>query len=1076
MNCIYRIVWNAATGKWVVASELAQGRRRRMSAGVAAVLLAMIAPNVLANNIQQALCSASHELQEGTCVDPAALRGVLPLAATDDSLLVVNAGSNATAASVNGINMIAIGSNAVARPASNGANNGAIALGSNTLAAGTNAVSIGYGATSESQNGSGTSGATSLGASTRTTWNATAIGFQANGAGTVVTALGSAAVATGERGIALGRAATATGQYSSAIGAGARATHANSVAIGAGSVSRGNATVALGSTTARRGIENMAAGTQDNDAVSVQQLQGLLQATGGALSADGTVIAPGFDLAHGGTHTSIGSALTALDGGLSSVEVSVSDLHARIRQGTVGMVQQATASADLTVGADRDGAAIGMAGTAGARRLGGVADAAAGDEAINKAQADAAVASVATALGAGAGVAADGTLRAPDFNVLGATLHSTGDALHALDAEDRTQRAALADLGSNMVVAQRYFQAAAGDLDAPATTGGIGSTALGSAAAAGGQHSMALGADARAAGQSSVAIGAGARANGENTVALGAGSVADRDQVLSIGGGTAGARQLINVANGTDATDVINLQQLQATVAALGGGAQVDAATGIVTGPTYVVQGSRFHDAGSALGAVDGQLQLLDQRVTHSEDDVLDTQRQIDAWNDGDAGLVRQDAASGNIAVAAGRAGGVVDLAGATGARQLKGVAAADDATDAVTLAQMQDGLAAAQPEDSRYLKVDGRGDGSDDASISGVAALAIGASAQADGAAAIALGQGAQASADGAIALGTGSVADRANAVSIGSDGAERQVTHVADASDDTDAINLRQLKQAGLVGDNGDVQETVGYVAGSDRSQVMFGGAAGTVLANVADGRVQLGSRESVNGGQLSAIGEGIGRQLDGLQDRVGVLEGQPGDGAGSDLPYYGATGNEALVAKGAPAEATGQGAVAAGSGAQANADNSVALGSDAIADRADSVSVGHAGGERQIAHVAAGSADTDAVNVAQLQEQMASVNRYTDQRVEAMEQAIGAQASHMSRQINRGIAASAALVLVTPNLPGKVTLNLGTATYRGESAFALGVSRWSRSGRFNLNAGVAMSRGDQALFNIGFGMAFD
>ena len=151
-------------------------------------------------------------------------------------------------------------------------------------------------------------------------------------------------------------------------------------------------------------------------------------------------------------------------------------------------------------------------------------------------------------------------------------------------------------------------------------------------------------------------------------------------------------------------------------------------------------------------------------------------------------------------------------------------------------------------------------------------------------------------------------------------------------------------------------------------------------------------------------------------------------------------------------------------------------MALGSDAIADRADSVSVGHVGGERQIAHVAAGSADTDAVNVAQLQEQMASVNRYTDQRVEAMEQAIGAQASHMSRQINRGIAASAALVQVTPNLPGKVTLNFGTASYRGESALALGLSRWSRDGRYNVNGGVSVARGDQPLLSIGFGMAFD
>lgn len=1076
MNRIYRVVWNVATGTWVVASELAPGRRRRAAVGIAtAVLLASLAPTALAQDIQQVLCSAPSEWVDGQCV---ASRGLTPQAATDDTLVVVNAGSNATAASTNGVNMIAIGSNAVARPASNGANNGAVALGSNVSAVGTNAVSIGYGASADSQNGSGNSGATSLGASTRTTWNGTAIGFQANGAGTVVTALGSAAVATGERGIALGRAATATGQYASAIGAGARATHANSVAIGAGSVTRGTATVAVGSTTLRRGIENVADGNEANDVMTVQQLQGLLQATGSSLSADGTVVGPSFTLAQGGTHTSIGGALDALDAGISTADVTVNDLHTRISEGTVGMVRQATPGADLTVGADHDGAAVAFVGTAGARRLTGVADATARDQAINKAQADASVAAAAAALGAGAGVAADGTLRAPGFAVLASTFSSVGDAVHALDAHDQGQRSELADLGTAVGVAQRYFQADGGDLDAAATAGGAGSIALGSGSSAAGPYSTAMGADARVTGENSVALGASAQVDAIGSVALGIGSAADRDQVVSLGGGSAGVRQLVNVANGTEAVDAVNRQQLQAVVNALGGGAQFDASTGVLTGPTYVVQGGRHGDVGTALDAVDGQLQLLDQRVTHNEGDVLEIQDQIDAWSGGNAGLVRQDAGSGRITVAADRGGRVVDVAGSAGARQLKGLAAAGDASDAVTLAQMRDGLSAALPEDSRYVRVDGANDGSDDAAISGEGAVAIGASATADGAQALGLGRGAQASADGSVALGAGSVADRANAVSVGRDGAERQITRVADASDDTDAINMRQLKEAGVIGNAGDIKEAVGYVAGSNKGQVMLGGAMGTVLANVSDGRIQTGSREAINGGQLSAIGDDLNLAVDGLGDRVGALAGQPGagGGAGAELPYYGATGNDALVANGAEAEANGQSAVAAGSGAKAEADNSVALGSDAIADREDTVSVGHAGAERQMTHVAAGRSGSDAVNVAQLQDQMASVNRYTDQRVEAMEQAMGAQASHMSRQINRGIAASAALVQVTPNLPGKVTLNFGAATYRGESAMALGVSRWSRNGRFNVNAGVSVARGDQPLMSIGFATAFD
>src|SRR3546814_21052025 len=51
-------------------------------------------------------------------------------------------------------------------------------------------------------------------------------------------------------------------------------------------------------------------------------------------------------------------------------------------------------------------------------------------------------------------------------------------------------------------------------------------------------------------------------------------------------------------------------------------------------------------------------------------------------------------------------------------------------------------------------------------------------------------------------------------------------------------------------------------------------------------------------------------------------------------------------------------------------ADADNSVALGANSYADRANTVSVGDVGDERQITNVAAGSEDTDAVNLAQLQ----------------------------------------------------------------------------------------------------------
>ena len=59
----------------------------------------------------------------------------------------------------------------------------------------------------------------------------------------------------------------------------------------------------------------------------------------------------------------------------------------------------------------------------------------------------------------------------------------------------------------------------------------------------------------------------------------------------------------------------------------------------------------------------------------------------------------------------------------------------------------------------------------------------------------AVAIGSGAGVSAEGGVALGAGSVADRANAVSVGSKGAERQIINVAAGTADTDAVNVSQL-----------------------------------------------------------------------------------------------------------------------------------------------------------------------------------------------------------------------------------------------------------------------------------------
>lgn len=111
-----------------------------------------------------------------------------------------------------------------------------------------------------------------------------------------------------------------------------------------------------------------------------------------------------------------------------------------------------------------------------------------------------------------------------------------------------------------------YYTTAIGS-DAEATNR-FGS-ALGYLSLASGLYGTAIGAQSDATGHSSTALGHGAQAIASNSVALGRNSVADRRSSVSVGW-SGGERQITNVAAGTQATDAVNLAQLNAATAAFG--------------------------------------------------------------------------------------------------------------------------------------------------------------------------------------------------------------------------------------------------------------------------------------------------------------------------------------------------------------------------------------------------------------------------------------------------------------------------------------------------------------------------
>ncbi len=331
-------------------------------------------------------------------------------------------------------------------------------------------------------------------------------------------------------------------------------------------------------------------------------------------------------------------------------------------------------------------------------------------------------------------------------------------------------------------------------------------------------------------------------------------------------------------------------------------------------------------------------------------------------------------------------------------------------------------------------------------------------------------------------------------SSVTLGGAGSTKPVSikNVADAVADNEAVNLKQLKSAGLIDGNGSALDAVVHDSGSKKASVTFGARKARCSTTWPMARSPGVAARRVNGGQIAALRDSITGEIKGLDGRVTKLEGNTGTATGSG-PFVNvqgpgpdaSTGTQPVersqgngsVAVGAGSQALAPAGVAVGNGAQVRepANNSVALGAGSVADRANSVSVGAQGKERTVTNVADGTRDTDAVNRRQLEQVTKSANDHTDKRIDEAWGNVRRDMDDMNRQVNRGIAASAALVNVTPYLPGRTAVNAGVASYRGETALGVGVSRWSDNGRVNINAGASAAKNDEPIYRVGVGFVF-
>ncbi|WP_081070863.1 YadA-like family protein [Burkholderia territorii] len=646
--------------------------------------------------------------------------------------------------------------------------------------------------------------------------------------------------ASGDDSIAIGTSTRTTATGSMAIGAKASATVDDGVALGSHSIANraagqgGSSLSAIsvgsggdGAATATRQIISVARGTQDTDAVNLSQLKGVTTALGGeaAIKADGSIAAPTYTLANGGTHSDVGGALNALDDNLTTAnknisknatgiadigkrvdatetdiaqntsaigvldtrvgtaETNIADLQnslSGISEGTAGLVQQATSGADVTVASTKGGTAVDFAGTDGARTLKGVANGtvnAASSEAVNGAQLHGTAESVAAALGGGATVNADGSIAAPAYTVDGKTMTDVGSAIASIDGS-------LTTLDGRVTRTETSIDQMQQDL----SSGAVGLV----------RHDAST---------NSVTVARGI-----------GGSVVDFT-------GAEGSRVLTGLANGKDDRDAVTIAQLRAVGLVDPEGRMVGALTyddielkratlGGTNGTVLANVANGSISAGS-MDAVNGsQLYALQQEFENRHNGLID---RLD--------VVEQTVANGTGG--SGTNGG--DGSQATG----------DNSTGLGQNANASGSGSAAIGQNS---------------DASGNNSTAVGQGSNASGENAIALGQGATASAKDAVALGQNSVADRENSVSVGSVGNERQITNVADGTAPTDAVNVRQMNSA-LGSLRSDVEDY--------RRDSNAGTASAVAIANLPQAALPGESMVSVAGGTYagqSAVAFGL------------------------------------------------------------------------------------------------------------------------------------------------------------------------------------------------------------------------
>ncbi len=312
MNRIFKVLWNAATGTFVVTSETAKSRGKKSSRRKLAVSALIGLSSIMIS--ADALAKAGNDTGAG----------VTPTG-TPEGTGWIAIGTDATANTYTNVD----GASAAMGYKASAMGKWSTAIGSYSDSSGDSSLALGVKAASAGNR------AIAMGASSSAAGNfAMAMGVLSTASGENSVALGYKATASGSTAVALGYQTTASGDDSAAFGNGAQAIGTNSVALGAGSTALEDNSVAVGNSTTQRQITYVAKGdinANSTDAVTGAQIYSLSQSVadrlggGASVNSDGTVNAPLYKVGTG-IYNNVGSALSALNSSITNTEASVAGL------------------------------------------------------------------------------------------------------------------------------------------------------------------------------------------------------------------------------------------------------------------------------------------------------------------------------------------------------------------------------------------------------------------------------------------------------------------------------------------------------------------------------------------------------------------------------------------------------------------------------------------------------------------------------------------------------------------------------------------------------------------------------